>query len=325
MATPNASISEIIATTIQNRSKKLADNVTTNTALLYKLKEKGRVRPFSGGSSILEELTFAENGTFGWYNGYETLNISPSEVISAAEYAMKQCVVAVSISGTERLQNSGPEALIDLLEARIQNAEQTMINNISVGCYSDGTGNGGKQIGGLQALIADTPTSGTVGGINRATYNWWRNVSYDATTDGGAAATTLNIQSYMNNVWVQLVRGTDRPDLIVADNNYYKLYLGSLQSIQRIASDKMAQAGFTSLKFMDADVVLDGGYGGDAPANHMYFINTDYLSFRPHKDRNMVVIGGDRQSVNQDATVRLLGWAGNLTLRCAFLQGVLKD
>lgn len=324
MPTPNANISEIIATTIQNRSKKLADNVTKNTALLFKLKAKDRVRPFGGGSSILEELSFSENGTFGWYSGYETVNVSPSEVVSAAEFAMKQCVVAVSISGTERLQNSGPEALIDLLEARVSNAEQTMINNVSVGCYSDGTANSGKQIGGLQALIADTPTTGTVGGINRATYSWWRNVSYSSVTDGGAAATAANIQGYMNNVWVQLVRGTDRPDLICADNNYYKLYLASLQSIQRISSDSLAQAGFTSLKFMDADVVLDGGYGGAAPANHMYFVNTDYLSFRPHKDRNMVVIGGDRQAVNQDATVRLLGWAGNLTLRCAFLQGVLK-
>lgn len=325
MATPNSSYSEIIATTIQNRSKKLADNVTNNTALLFKLKEKGKVRPFGGGSSIVEEITFSENGTFGWYNGYEPLNVSPSEVVSAASYDMKQCVVAVSISGTEMLQNSGPEQMIDLLEARIANAEQTLINNISVGCYSDGTGSGGKQIGGLQALIADAPTTGTVGGIDRATYTWWRNKVFDCTSDGTGSATSALIQGYMNSLWVQLVRGTDRPDLIVADDNYYKLYLASLQSIQRIASDKMAQAGFTSLKFMDADVVLDGGYGGDAPSNHMYFINTNYLSFRPHKDRNMVVIGGERQSVNQDAVVKLIGWAGNLTLRCAFLQGVIKD
>lgn len=319
----NANINEIIATTIQSRSKKLADNVTKNTALLYKLKAKGKVRPFTGGSSILEELSFQENGTFGWYTGYELLNVSPSEVVSAAEFAMRQCVVAVSISGTEMLQNSGPEALVDLLESRISNAEATMTNNISVGCYSDGTGSGGKQIGGLQALIADNPTTGTLGGIPRSN-TWWRNVSYSSVTDGGAAATALNIQGYMNAVWTQLVRGTDRPDLIVADNNYYRLYLASLQAIQRITSDGMAQAGFTSLKFMDADVCLDGGYGGAAPANRMYFVNSEYLSFRPHKDRNMVVIGGGRQAINQDAKVRLLGWAGNLTLRCAFLQGVLR-
>ena len=111
----------------------------------------------------------------------------------------------------------------------------------------------------------------------------------------------------MNQVWLNITRGSDRPDLIVADNNYFKLYLESLQSIQRIASDDMASAGFTSLKYMDADVVFDGGYGGDAPANHMYFINPD------------------RFSVNQDAMVKLIAFAGNLTVSNCFVQGLLKD
>ena len=39
----------------------------------------------------------------------------------------------------------------------------------------------------------------------------------------------------MDSLAVQLIRGTDKPDLIVADNNYYRLYLQSLQSIQRIS------------------------------------------------------------------------------------------
>jgi hypothetical protein len=83
---------------------------------------------------------------------------------------------------------------------------------------------------------------------------------------------------------------------------------------------------------MEADVVLDGGVynGGDiignwsgASANHMYFLNTKYIKFRPHKDRNFVPIGGERQAVNQDAVVKLYGWAGNLTCSNQYLQGVL--
>jgi hypothetical protein len=233
----------------------------------------------------------------------------------------------VTISGLEQLQNSGKERVIDLLEARITNAERTFMNNISTDIYSDGTASGGKQIGGLQLLVADSPSTGTVGGIDRATWTFWRNISYDATTDGGAAMTSANCQSYMNRVWIQVVRGTDRPDLIVADNNYFRLYLESLQTIQRITSDKMASAGFTSLKYMDADVVLDGGYGGNAPTNHMYFLNTNYIHFRPHRDRNFVALDpeGGRFSVNQDAIVKLWAWAGNMTLSNAFTQAILKD
>jgi hypothetical protein len=89
----------------------------------------------------------------------------------------------------------------------------------------------------------------------------------------------------------------------------------------------MAGAGFASLKYygagMASDVVLDGGIGSDATANHMWFLNTKYLYFRPHSDRNFVPIGGERQAVNQDAVVKLIGWAGNITCGGSQFQGVL--
>ena len=75
---------------------------------------------------------------------------------------------------------------------------------------------------------------------------------------------------------------------------------------------------------MGADVVLDGGRGGNCPANHMYMLNTDYIYYRPHEDRNMVPLDPDRYSVNQDATVKLIGWAGNMTMANRFMQGVIK-
>lgn len=323
MASPN--LDEITTTTLRNRSAKLADNVSENNVLLKRLKEKGKQKLVSGGRDIVQELEYAENATFTRYAGYEPLNISPSDVFSAAAFDWKQAAVAVSISGLEQLKNSGKEALIDLLESRIQNAERTMMNNIAADCYSDGTATSSKQIGGLQHLVADDPTTGTVGGINRATYTFWRNIVFDASSDGGAAASSSNIQSYMNRLWVQLQRGADRPDLIVADNVYWRYYLESLQAIQRITEvSKGAQVGFMSLKYMDADVVLDGGYGGACPASHMYFLNTNYIYFKTHRDRNFVPLNPDRFSSNQDAMVKLSAWAGNMTLSNAFLQGVLK-
>lgn len=323
MASPN--LSEIITTTLRNRTGKLADNVTKNNALLMRLKEKGNVHPVSGGRTIVQELEYAENGTFARYSGYDTLNIAPGDVFTAGEFDIKQAAVTVSISGLEQIQNSGREAIIDLLLSRIKNAERTLMNNIAVDCYSDGTASSGKQIGGLQLLVADSPATGTVGGIDRSLWSFWRNISFDATTDGGAAATSANITSYMNRVYLQLVRGADKTDLIVADNNYFRLYLESLQGIQQIVSDKLGQAGFTAVKYMNSDVVCDGSVGGGSPTNRMYFLNTNYIHFRPMKNRNFEVIGGDRVPVNQDATARVLAWAGNMTLSNAYLQGVLKD
>lgn len=321
---PSPNLSEIVTTTIENRSKKLADNVSNNNALLQRLERKGKRKPVSGGTKILQELEYGENGSFNWYSGYDPLNISPSDVFTSAEFDWKQCSVAVSISGLEELMNSGPEQMIDLLESRIGNAERTMKNQMASAVYGDGTASAGKAIGGMQLLVSDAGT-GIVGNINSTNWNFWRNITFDATTDGGAAATSANILGYMNRVWLQIVRGTDKPDLIMADNNYYRLYWEALQPQQRFTSSDMAQAGFESLKYQSADVVYDGGIGGACPTNHMYFLNTDYLYLRPHSRREYTALSPDRFATNQDAMVKLIGWAGNMTTSGRKFQGVLKD
>lgn len=315
MAIPG--LSEIVTTTIQSRSGVLADNVSKNNAILNRLSKKGNIKPVSGGDVILQELDYAENGTYKRYSGYETLDVSPSQVFTSASYNYKQAAVAITISGLEELQNAGEERIIDLLESRIRNAERTMANNLAYDMYSDGTASGSKQIGGLQLLVSDSPSTPTVGGISASTWSFWQNQQ-------AAFGTAANgsILGAMNSLYAKLVRGNDVPDLIIADNNTYTRYLQELQVIQRVASDETAQAGFVSLKYMNSDVVLDGGYGGNCPADHMYFLNTNYIFFRPHSRRNMVPIGDDRFSVNQDALVRLIGFAGNMTVSNRFLQGV---
>lgn len=339
MAFPISTITDVIATTITSRTGEIADNVTSNNALLMKLKQRGNIKTFSGGSSIYQELSFASNGNAGWYSGYETLPIAAQDVMSAAEYTIKQAACPVTISGLEQLQNAGKEQIIDLLDSRIAVAESSMANLISSGLYSDGTASGGKQIDGLLKQVISVPTTGTVGGIDRATWLFWRNQVFAAVATGGAATTAANIQTYFNRLWASLVRGSDRPDLIMLDNTYWGLYMASLQAIQRFTSTDSAKLGFVTVKFMDADVVLDGGMQinwsstGAAgttptavPSSTAYFLNTKYLHYRPHAQRNMVPLSpGQRYSVNQDAAVQILAWAGNLTSSGLQFQGKMFE
>lgn len=338
----NSSITDIIATTIQNRSGELSDNVTNNNALLRRLKSKGNVRPFGGGNVILEEIVYTDATTINAnsYSGYEILNITPNSPISAAQFSIQQYASAVTMSGLEMLQNSSKEAIIDLMEGRVKVAESQLMNRLDYDCYQDGTGNSSKNITGLAAAVPDTPTTGTYGGISRSSFAFWQSVKYSGVTDGGAAVSASNIQQYMTALAIRLVRGSNKPDLYIADNTYYQYYVNSLQAIQRISSSDgggSAGAGFgPSLKFygggMSADVVLGGGVSGAVSASqstsgatsaHMWALNTDYIFFRPHRDRNFVPIGGERQAVNQDAIVKLIGWAGNITVSNSSLQGVL--
>jgi hypothetical protein len=249
--------------------------------------------------------------------------------------------VAVSISGLEMLQNSGKEKMLDLLESRIGNAERTFQNNLSNDAYSNGTADGGKQIGGLQLLVSTTNNSGVIGGIDSSIWGFWQNNAFSFAAQGlTPGATTM--QTMMNRMWLQQARQADRPDLIIADNTYFRYYWESLQAIQRIQDERSAMAGFMALKFMDADVVYDGGFqgttagnvsvlgtggswlsGSGAPTNSLFMLNTDYLFWKPHKDRDMVPLDPDRFSVNQDAMVKLIAFAGNIALSNRFLQGVM--
>lgn len=323
MAFANPSYTDIISTTIENRSRKIADNVTNNNAVLKRLSTKGRIRPFSGGYKILQELSFAENSNAGYYSGYDLLPVGISDVISSAEYEIKQAACPVVISGLEELQNSGKEAMIDLMEARIQVAESSMANLITSGIYSDGTGAGGKEIDGLNAAVPLDPTAAPYGGIDGATFTFWQNAVSDNTA---AAVNATTIQGLFNGLWAQLVRGADRPDLIMVDNTVWLTYIASLQAQQRFSNTNSGDAGFMTVKYMDADVVLDGGIyngtGTGAPAGTAYFLNTNYLHYRPHSKRNMVTLNpGRRWSVNQDATATILAWAGNLTTSGRMFQG----
>ena len=322
MASPNTAWTDITTTTLQLRTRELADNLLNNTALLQRLNERGNVKPAPGGNVIEQELVYQGPGNFQWYCGYETLNISQQQMFTSAEFEWKQASVAVTISGLEMMQNRGRERMINLLEARISAAEKEMTNNISDGLYSNGTGSGGKQIGGLQLLVSDAGT-GVVGGIDSSTWAFWQNYVYDFSAQGVAAG-PATITSAMNDVWLNTKRNRDVVDLIVADNEYYDYYWQSLQAIQRIGDENKTTGAFSgSLKFKNADVVADGGLDGYAPAAHMYFLNTDYLFFRPHPERNMVPLNPERFATNQDAMVRLLGFMGNMTVSARRQQGVI--
>ncbi len=199
------------------------------------------------------------------------------------------------------------------------NAEDTFMNGLSQGVYGDGTVT--NSVGGLQLLVASSPTTGVVGGIDRAVWSFWQNQAWSAATNGSTTLNSATILQQMDALWVTLIRGRDYPDLIVADNVTYRYYLNALQAIQRIGSENgapdMAEAGFQSLKYLNADVVLDGGFQGfstdplppqlssstsalgGAPSTTMYFLNTKYIFWRPHSRRNMVPLDPD---LNQSRT-----------------------
>lgn len=322
MAFPN--LSDLAATTIESRQKVIADNVTAHNAALTFMSKKGNIQTVSGGTSIQEAFSFAENGNGGSYSGYDFLPTAASDSISGATYQFAQYAVPVTFSGREMLINSGKEQIIDLVDARVTVAEQTMMNLLNRHIYLDGTGNNGKNITGLAAAVPLTPTN-IYGGIDRSsTANaFWRNKKYQASVDGAGVATSATILSQWNRFITTLTRGTDRPDVIIAGENVFSIFESALQANQRFDSADSANAGFRTLMYQGIPVVFDTAAGGLSP-NDAYFLNTKYLKWRPHADRNMVSLD-QKAAVNQDAMVKTLAWAGNMTSSGTQFQGIYRN
>lgn len=312
MANPN--FDALASTTLKNYQKKFADNVSNHIPTMKYMMLKG-ANKLSGGQSIVRPIISAFNTTANSYSRMETLDTTEQEGITSAEYNWKQCSVQVTLHGLERSQNQGEAAFLSLMDGKVKQAELSLENKISVMLFGDGTGNSGKDLLGFEALIAQDPTTGTVGGINRATDTYWRNkvnTSVGSFASGGLTA--------MGTLKRQLTRGTSKPNLIITTATIF----GYLQTVAngraQFMNPALGELGFEALKFEGIDVIYDE----NCTADRMYFINTDHLRLDIHKDVNFDM-GKFIEPANQDGSVAKIRFYGQLTSdrleSCGVLSG----
>lgn len=323
MAIPNSAWTEVLTAALHARKKQVVHNILNHDPFLAYLRASGQVQPADGGVSLVEHLSYPGNDTFQRYSGYETLSTAATDVLTSAEFAWKQAAIAIAASGLELRQTSGKAQIVDFWRSKITNAEQAFANNIADDCFSAGTASGGKQIGGLQYLVEDVPTSSTIGGISRSTQTWWRNKVYDISVSGSGAASAANIQGYMNNLEMLVAaEGKNRGDLWVLDSTYYQFYWNSLQAIQRISSEREAASGFEMLTYYGPTGRRKVMYDSSCPSEHGYSLNTKHLRFRPHTAANFEM-SGKKEAINQDAVVAHLILMANMVTNAPRFQGVL--
>jgi hypothetical protein len=167
------------------RSKKLKDAVSDAHPLYEAMQKEGGIVRAAGGRTILDEALSGQNTTVGWVGESGAVPINDVQVADSPEYDWKYQLGAVNWTLAEQYKNSGPEKYIDLITAKYEALEASMMNEFHEGMLSTGTGDGGLQLGGVGLLVSTTPTTGTVGGINRANANaaWFRNQAFNTATD----------------------------------------------------------------------------------------------------------------------------------------------
>ena len=270
MAIHGDALQTLLATTVANYRKTLTDNVFNARPLTYFLMDKGRIRMLNGGTNIVEPLIYGENSTVSSYEGYDAVSLTPQSGITAAEFAWKQYAASIAISGIEEAKNNGEQAMVNLLEAKIMQAEESMKEGFNAMFFGDGTGNSSKDWNGLGNLVE---SGNSVGGINGATESWWN--SYEENSAG--ALTLAQMTTAYNTVSV----GNDHPDMVLGTQTLFEKYESLLQPQLRYTDTKTADAGFQNLLFKAAPVAYDV----DCPAGNMFFLNSKYLTLVGHSDK----------------------------------------
>jgi len=264
----NPDFNALLSTTLQNYQPTLVDNIFKDLVLLNHLNERGRVQVEDGGTSIVEPLMYAVNNTVSSYAGYDAIDLTPQDGISAAEYQYKQMAASIAISGIEEAKNRGTEAIIKLLNAKVQQAELSLKSSLNDMLFSDGTGNGGKDFNGLGNIVGTQ--NNTVGGIDASSNSWWNPTQG---TNMGAALSLVN----MADVYNRASKGSDVPDLIVTNHTLFEEYESLLTPQVRYQDVAKANAGFTNLMYKQTPIVFDLALATDATDAPMYFLNTKYL------------------------------------------------
>jgi len=306
----NSSFDEILTTTLKNYVPKLTDNIFSARPLFYALTNGQTIRRISGGAKIVVPIIYGTNSTAGSYSGTDTISVTAQTGISAAEYSWGQYAATVTISGIEEAKNNGEAQIIDLLEGKIFQTQETIIENMNTMFWADGTGNSNKDWNGLDLIVTKPNT--TLGGIDpTGTGNsFWASTE----TNQGGALTAAGMATLYNDVSV----GNDQPTIIITTQTLYEKYEALLDGQIRYTDTDVADGGFQNLLFKGAPVTFDDA----CTSGEMMFLNTKYLQLVAHSDVWFKPTPFVRPT-NQDAVFSQLLCYGQLTCSNRARQGYL--
>jgi hypothetical protein len=298
----------LLTTTLANYREKMYDNIFDDYPFLSYLNGKlGKAmrgnsvkRLLSGGESIVEHLLYEQNSTVKSYSGAEQLDVTLQEGHTIARFLWKQYAVSIGITGLEKRSNMGEAAMINLLSAKATQAEMSLRDRMSVDAFADGTGNAGKNLTGLSALVS---TTATVGGLAPGTHTWW--VADVSTSTGSFSSGGLDAMRSKAN---DITFGNDKPDSIFTTQAIHEYYEKSLQPQERFSSNTVADAGFMNITFRNIPVIFDR----DCTSGVMYFLNSRYLNLCCHRDAD-ISTGPFVTPENQDVSTAMVLFQGNLT------------
>lgn len=301
-------------------SKAISDNITANIKLFYFLNRVGN-KEYENGGAEYQFPVFKELASAQAYTGATVLDTLERDPVTICYFSRKQFSQDITLSGTNLLKNSGNDdtAIVHYIAAQIEMAQEGMkdtLANETNGIMS-ASADSALGITGLRAMLSDSSTTGTYGGLSRATYAFWRQKSNEVTT----GFNTDGLVS-LGALYFDLIRGDESPMVIVLTKQSYinmdRALTGTIMYNQPSPKTAFGDVGFEHINFRGTPVIFDA----KMPANRGMLLNLKYLRLLVHRDRDMAVRDFIAPA-NQDAIIGRLLWAGNVVCNNLAAQGLL--
>lgn len=314
-------IESVLHSTLEKSRKKLYMAAVKSHALMAWAFANNRVEYEDGGRNITNPLVTGRNPNVGSYEYYDELPVGQTNEFDTVEYTWSRVAGTVIISDQEQDENKGAQMIFKLLKGKMDVLEESIKEKFSTYLHGAGAGTDPE---GLASLIPDDPTTGTVGGINRATETQWRTSAYDFA--GGLNET--NIEEALDDILMDLKVKQDRPTVMIMGRNLYRYYRAAVRDKLTInlgdgskAGGRMMDLGFSGVSH-DAIPML---YDEDCDVDKGYMINDKYLRLHILKHANMKVKKLD-SPWNVDAIGRRTIWQGQWCMWKAYrTHGTFKN
>lgn len=300
-----AALNDLIASTLESKHKTIVDQIRNKSDYFRAIERKGYIKKITGGSEGRKVIvgdndsatTQRKQGVGG---APATLSLSYADDMNTLYFDWAQYFDEIVLAKDTILCASGPEAVIDYVMSKVELAKgrhATAISRDLVGLQSSTLG-----MLGLQDLIADDPTTGSIGGIDRSTNTWARNQMVDA-SDLSITPSATTIEGLFHLMMTKLKIDGNKPELIVCDSVFYSYFREATRGREMYINTGNGDSNF-SLKFDGVEVVEDTST--TMPASHAYFISPNTIKYEVQRDRWMsrrfAGIGLDIS--NQDAYVQ---------------------
>ena len=334
---------QILSTTYDYYRPVLVDNIFKMSALFYKMYSGGKVEHQDGGAGLIFPLMYADNDTAAWYSDDESIDTNVQDGISVAKMPWCQLAASVAFTRKQRRMNSGKSQIINLITAKIRQAEMTLYETFNDAMYGTGNYNDSqtsKALCGLGAMVSPDPESYDVGGIDCSTYTWFKNkVRGNASAnytwiDDSDAPTLATGPVAMRDLYAWCSKGTGGPpDFGLASLSGYNGYEEYMATRQIYRDPDMGKMGFDNIRFRNMTLFWDescktenisASSGLSANGEIFYFLNTNFMNMKVDSQTDFIRTEFKRP-VNQDSEAALILWMGNWCTTKRSKHGVMEN